>query len=98
MANKIVIPLDHGYKLVAEGCSDPAYGRELYVYLTHESGVIVQDIAIIRNKFEFQEDSTKLSRLNWIDGKYEVFVYGDENSEDYTHEFCINRYEYEEDE
>ena len=81
---RILMPLDNGMTLVAEENVDPDY-PEIYLYLQDAENVIFQDLAFVRPKLE-KGDCVQ------IPGKYEVAVYGDSNSEDYTHLFEIDQY------
>lgn len=86
---KIEIQLSNKHTLVAELCE---YGGEIppefAVYIQDEMGVILQDIALIREKV--RED------INVDETGTEVLVWSDESNEDYTHKFVINEHDFKE--
>ena len=86
---KIEIQLSNKHTLVAELCE---YGREIppefAVYIQDEMGVILQNIALIREKV--RED------INVDETGTEVLVWSDESNEDYTHKFVINEHDFKE--
>lgn len=86
---KIEIQLSNKHMLVAELCE---YGGEIppefAVYIQDEMGVILQDIALIREKV--RED------INVDETGTEVLVWSDESNEDYTHKFVINEHDFKE--
>lgn len=91
MIQRIEIPLDNGDKLVVEQSVDRIYPREVYVGIEDKHGMWLQDLAAVRQKYEINDGD-----LKYIKGRYEILVYDDENNEDYTHKFVINRHEEEE--
>lgn len=92
--NRISIDLENGFRLVAEQGADPNYNREMFIFIEKENGVICQDLAVVRNAYEYYDDYD----VKWKDDVYEVLVYGDENNEDYTGRFEIGRYRSSEEE
>lgn len=88
-ANKIMIDLPNGYKLVAEQNTDPSYPYEMFIGLKDRNGFWHQDLAVVRNLYSYGED---LDEPLWDENVMEVLVYGDENSEDYTNRFKIGIY------
>ena len=86
---KIEIQLGNKHTLVAELCE---YGGEIppeiAVYIQDEMGVILQDIALIREKVREDIDVDETGA--------EVLVWADESDEDYTHKFVINEYDFKE--
>ena len=85
---QICVELDDGYRIVAEINVDPDY-KEVFVFLEDAEGVCVQDLAIVGEQYKIVHSG----RVAPEHGKYRVLVYNDEYSEDYTHEFQVNRYE-----
>ena len=85
-SDSISIQLDNNLTLVADTIPTSPY-KEIYVYLKRE-GVIEQDLAMIRESYVYDEEDNVVR----IPNKYEVFVYGDHMSEDYTHHFSIDEY------
>ena len=88
---KAVVELDDGCRIVAEKNVDNDY-KEIFVYLTDESGFITQDLAIVGEKYTYDNDN----RIKSVQDKYSVKVYGDAEDEDWTKEFIVDRYRYEE--
>lgn len=89
--NRIVIPIGNGMRLVAEQNPDQGYSREIFIGIEdNRSGVHVwhQDIAVVRNAYHIANDLS----VEWEDDKFEVLVYADKDSEDYTDKFSIDLY------
>ena len=86
---KIEIQLGNKHTLVAELCE---YGGEIppeiAVYIQDEMGVMLQDIALIREKVREDTDVDETGA--------EVLVWSDESNEDYTHKFVINEHDFKE--
>ena len=84
------IKIDLGFAvLVAEKGIDNNY-REIYLSLEDKNGVWLQDIAIVGQKYHYDEE------LNVVNDKgIDVKIYADSNNEDFTDEFGINIYEEE---
>ena len=85
---KIVIPVENGASIVAEQGYDDNY-RELFVYLQANDGSVIQDLAIVRNAYEYDDDLNTIQKPD----EFEVLVYADEDDEDYTDRFEIKRYQ-----
>ena len=85
MADRIVIPLTHGYKIVAEHNPDPDYSHELFVGIEDKNGAWIQDIACIRNMYRYTKDG----QLDWVDDVIQVLLWGNAGDEDYTHDVKI---------
>ena len=88
MIQRIEIPLDNGDKLVVEQGADRSYPREVYIGIEDKHGMWLQDLSIVRQKYEINDGDPK-----YIKDRYEILVYSDENNEDYTHQFVVKRYE-----
>lgn len=86
MENKIVIPLNNGRELVAELYSYDDEHPEITVYV-QENGLIYQDICLVRP----HEGKGCVQEKDSVD----CLVWSDENSEDFTHQYCIEFYEEE---
>ena len=84
------IKIDLGFAvLVAEKGIDNNY-REIYLSLEDKNGVWLQDLAIVRQQYHYDEE------LNVVNDKgIDVKIYADSNNEDFTDEFGINIYEEE---
>lgn len=82
--DRILIPLPNGLKLIAQQNDDSLFCNEIFIGLAQADGSWLQDLAIVRQDFQYGEDG-----IHWSKDKYEVLVYGDENDEDYTHRFEI---------
>ena len=85
MEGRIVIPIGNGRKIVAEK-NGGEWDRELYIGVEDESGCWIQDLAIVRNCYHFDENSDSPV---WEDDRFEVMVYADKNLSDYTDSFNI---------
>ena len=84
------IKIDFGFAtLVAEKGVDNNY-REIYLGLEDKNGVWLQALAIIRQKYHYDEDSNVINEKG-----INVMVYSDANDEDCTHKFDIDIYEEE---
>ena len=86
--NKIVIDLGFA-KLVAERGIDTKY-NEIYIGI-EKNGVWTQDLAVIREKYHYEDNpiSDILDVVN--EDKFEVLVYADKDNEDYTNRFTIEQ-------
>lgn len=89
MAKKLEIPFGE-YKIVAEKGADPDY-NEIFIYIEDKNGVCIQDLAIVGQKYHYDDDSEVVQ-----DNSVLVRVFADEYNEDYTHEFDIGVYKEEE--
>lgn len=83
----IEIPCNDGFKIVAERNSDKEFDKELFIYIIDKTGAIVQDIAVVRPKYHYDDNGNVV----WEDN-YNVLVYGDAYDEDFTNDFEIERY------
>lgn len=94
---RIAIELPDGHKLVAQQNLAP-YDREIFIGIEDEHGVYLQDLACVRNAFLCgQGPSAEERPVAWRDGLFEVLVWGDENNEDFTEEFCVALHEEDDD-
>lgn len=82
--NKIIIPLDNGYKLVAEQNTDSQFNKELFVGIETDTGAYIQDLAVIRPTYSFEGESVKFNSDN-----FELLIFGDEKVDDYTDKFVV---------
>lgn len=81
------IKIDLGFaKLVAEKYPDENY-KEVSVYLEDKDGVVLQDIAVIGNKYHYEKGDIA------YEDAISVKVWNDKDSEDYTHDFTVGIYE-----
>lgn len=87
---RIEIKIGNGISLVAEQNTDPMFSKELFVGLVNDEGAWIQDLVIVKQKYNI----SKNNGVEFEDGKYEVFVYADENNEDYTNCFDIEEAKY----
>lgn len=87
----IKIPVGNGVNIVAEQSSDPNFTREIYIGLVNDNDMWLQDLAIVRQKYEVPKDECV---VNYVDREYEVLVYSDKDDEDFTHKFGIQECEY----
>ena len=81
--DRIIIPLDNGYRIVAEQ-NTGAFNKELFIGIENPSGAYCQDLAFIRPTY-----SANGSEVKYSSDKFEVAVYGDSESEDYTKIYTI---------
>ena len=88
MAKRIEIEISENMKLVAEINHDPY--KEIMIGV-EKDGCWIQDLAIVGKRYHYDMDLN----VTFDDG-FQVFVYGDAKTEDYTDEFLIDQYEEEE--
>ena len=84
---KIRIPLGDGTYLCAEQNFDHTY-KEVSVYLENEEGVCLQDIVIAGEAYRYDKALETVP----IHGRYNVLVFADNTTEDYTDAFQIEKY------
>lgn len=84
--SRIVIKLPNGLKLVAEQNTDPEYQNEFYVGIETQKGVWHQNLAVIRNAYSIDDNLA----VNLEPDRFEVLVYADKDSEDYTNKLSID--------
>ena len=89
--NKIIIPLSNGYKLIAEQNTDSEFDKEIFVGIETETGSYYQDLCIIRPTYTFKDEQVVFGS-----DVFEMLIYGDANSEDYTHKFTVPLYKEDE--
>ena len=80
---KIIIELQNGLQLAVEQNQDPNFSKEIYVGVIKDN-VWYQDLAIVR------------SVADQNDAEFEVLVYADKDSEDYTDQFRIGLFQEDE--
>ena len=83
--NKIVIPLDNGFKLIAEQNTDSEYEKEIFLGIESPSGINWQDLAVVRPSYTFNNNHVVFKPNN-----FEVLVYGNSDQEDYTEQYSID--------
>lgn len=81
---KIIIPLDNGYKLVTER-NGGSYDKEIYVGIESPNGAYIQDLTTVRPSYR-----TNGNDVIFNSDQFEVLVYSDNTIDDYTHKFDIN--------
>jgi len=86
--SKIVIPLDNGYRLIAEQNTDSEFNKEIFVGIETDTGAYHQDLAIIRPTYSFENDNVKFNS-----DAFEILVFGDEKQDDYTDKFTVPLYQ-----
>ena len=84
---KIIIPLDNGYKLVAEQNVGSEFDKEIFVGIETETGSYYQDLVVIRPTYTFKNEDVVFNS-----DAFEMLVFGDANSEDYTEKFTVPLY------
>lgn len=85
MSQKIEIEIGDGFKLVAEQNADQIYGREIFIGVVDKNGVWVQDLAAVRNAYDYSSNYAP----EWKDKEFDILVWHDEDNEDYTDEFSV---------
>ena len=90
--NRIEVNIGNGMKIVAEQNSDSSYDREIYIGIENDNGVWLQDLAIVRQDYMYVDDDPMPV---WKDDAFEVLVYGNPNSDDWTESFQIGLYKEE---
>ena len=80
---KIIIELQNGLQLAVEQNRDPNFSKEIYVGVIKDN-VWYQDLAIVRPAGDQNDDA------------FEVLVYADKDSEDYTDQFRIGLFQEDE--
>lgn len=86
--NKITIPLSNGYRLIAEQNIDSEFDKEIFVGIETETGSYHQDLCIVRPTYTFENENVVFGS-----DMFEMLIYGDANSEDYTHKFTVPLYQ-----
>lgn len=87
---KIKIALNNGYSLVAEESSDPSFPVEIHVGIEKEQ-CYVQDLALIQTSAGGNRNSAQAT----CEHGFNVFVYANEQVEEYTNAFHIKLYKEE---
>ena len=87
MSERMKVELGDGKYLVADTYPGAEY-REIYIYICDDSDVVIQDLACVRQKYEYDADDC----VHHIDGLFEVLLWRNEYSEDYTDKFEIREY------
>lgn len=91
--NRIEINIGNGMKIVAEQNPDSTFDREIYIGIENSKGTWIQDLAIVRQDYKYEDDCQEPV---WKDDVFEVLVYGNPNSEDWTESFQIGLWKEEE--
>ena len=94
MKNELTIKLGD-YEIVAEinAKSEPEIPPELCVYLRDKDGCITQDICLVRPNYRYNRHTGEFERSNdFVD----CLVWGESGYEDFTDDFTIGVYEWEE--
>ena len=86
--NKITIPLSNGYRLIAEQNTDSEFDKEIFVGIETDGGAYHQDLCIVRPTYTFEDENVVFGS-----DMFEMLVFGDASSEDYTHKFTVPLYE-----
>ena len=77
------IPLSNGYKIISEK-NTGEFNKELYVGLEAPDGSYVQDLAIVRPTYKFDNNEVIFDA-----DRFEILVFGDADREDYTNKFTV---------
>lgn len=89
MSQLIEIEIGGGLRLVAETGSDPDYDREICIGVVDENDTWLQDLAIVRNAYMYEDTPDGNWAVKWYEGLFEVCVFADEHNEDYTNKYRI---------
>lgn len=84
--DKIEIVIDDETKLIAD-CYDPHGYREIGVGI-EKKGVYYQDLALVKQSHNDLGDGG----FAHVPDKYDVYVWGDCDADDYTNRFVVNEY------
>ena len=90
--DKFSILLSNGYKLVAERNSGE-FDKELYVGIEAPNGSYVQDLTIVRPTYKVEGNDIKFDA-----DKFEILVFGDAYTEDFTDKYTVPLYDENEEE
>ena len=82
--DKIIIPLDNGYRLVAERNVGSEFDKEVFIGIETETGSYWQDLCIVRPTYTFKDDEVKFDS-----DKFEMLIFGDADMEDFTDKFVV---------
>lgn len=89
------MPLHDGVCLCADICSADKDHKEIYVGLRNKEDLWFQDLAVVREAYHYAKGTPEIINDH---GNYEVLVFANELSEDYTHRLTIGEYKEEEEE
>ena len=92
MENKIRIPIGDMFLVAMANDWQDDMPVEMCIYLEDKNGVVHQDIALVREHYHLLMNQGFIRDPSLIDVK----VWGNSDSEDYTHEFTIGIWEDEE--
>ena len=94
--NRIEINIGNGMKIVAEQNPDSTFDREIYIGIENSKGAWIQDLAIVRQDYKYEQAEYGEDELKWKDDMMEVLVWGNPNNEDWTNSFQIGVWKEEE--
>lgn len=89
---RIEVELADGNKLVVVRNGDTKFSKELFVGIVGESDFWMQDLAVIRPSYSYNNDGN----VEWMKDRFDILIYGDCDDEDYTDDFVINLHNYDE--
>lgn len=89
--DQIKVPLGNGYSLVAVNDTDPLFPREIHVGILDQEDVWHQDLVRVMNEYHFENDN----EVVYHDGKFSIQVFADANNEDFTDDFSVGLYHYD---
>lgn len=85
--DRFTIELSNGYKIVSER-NTGEFDKELYVGLEDPSGAYVQDLVIVRPTYKFKDN-----QVNFDADKFEILVFADAKTEDFTDKYVVPLYQ-----
>ena len=90
ICKRIELPLPGGDRIVVEKSGDMY--PEIYIGIVNRNNMWVQELVCVRAKFEYSKPSKGGNYdLEIIKDMYQVLVWGDSHSDDYTAKFDIER-------
>lgn len=90
MSEKITVPIGDMKLIACVNDWQDGMPKEICVFLETKHGVIWQDICLVREHYSYNQKTCEFEiDSNFVDCR----VWGDSDSEDYTHEFVIGVYE-----
>ena len=86
--NRIEIPLDNGYKLIAEQNIDSEFDKEMFIGIESDTGAYLQDLAIVRPTYKHKD-----GKIKFASKEFEMLIFGDKERQDFTDKFTVELYE-----
>ena len=84
MKNKFKIPIGDNFIVTEAYQADPEFPIEITTYIEDKNGVILQDICLVREHYDYNTGKIVLNK-NLVD----CLVWGNPNNEDFTDDFTM---------